>query len=418
LVGFPFTFPYFHGLLTYALVIPFSAFLLNIFGRGRYDSMLWVFRSTILYATAAIAYDLYRPGALSDVSVTPAVIVLWCVVWIVNILFTERQRNIELRVLRIVFLTTLAYTAIDNLFNLRILPWGMHFEHVGFLVLCVGLGYVAVRHSLFNERRLLAIEQEIEIARRIQHSNLPGNLSSPSGLHIAARYVPMSTVAGDFYDIQIKEGSGVGVLIADVSGHGVGAALVGSMLKIAFASQVECLTDPARVLTEINRVLQGKIEESFVTACALFFDSATGRVLYANAAHPPPFLWNDSAKAVSRLPLGGMMLGPFPTPVYENTVRDLAQGDRVILVTDGIVETRNRSDELFGEDRVKAFIEEHASGSADRLADGLIEHLRKWSGRSHEGTYDDDLTLIVVDLVSRPDVSDPGRPEQIHDRDY
>ena len=103
LVGFPFTFPYFHGLLTYALVIPFSAFLVNIFGRGLYDSMLWVFRSTFVYAVAAIAYDLYRQEPLSDVSVAPAVIVLWCVVWIVNILFIKRQRHIELRVLRIVF---------------------------------------------------------------------------------------------------------------------------------------------------------------------------------------------------------------------------------------------------------------------------------------------------------------------------
>ena len=228
-------------------------------------------------------------------------------------------------------MTTLAYTAIDNLINIRVLPWGANFEHAGFLVLCVGLGFVAAHHFLSNERRLLAIEQEIEIARRIQHSNLPGTLRAPDGLDIAARYVPMSTVAGDFYDIQSKEGSGVGVLIADVSGHGVGAALIGSMLKIAFASQVECLSNPAKVLTEINRILQGKIEESFVTACALFIDIVNGRVLYANAGHPPPLLWRSSKKEVSRLSLGGTILGPFPKSVYENTAVDLAKDDRLIL---------------------------------------------------------------------------------------
>ncbi len=159
LVGFPFTFPYFHGLLTYALVIPFTAFLVNIFGRGLYNSMLWVFRSTIVYAVAAIAYDLYRPEPLSDVSITAAVVVLWCFVGIVNILFLRRPRHVELRILRIIFLTTLVYTAIDNLFNIRVLPLGANFEHAGFLVLCIGLGYVAVHHFFSTERKLLAIEQ-------------------------------------------------------------------------------------------------------------------------------------------------------------------------------------------------------------------------------------------------------------------
>jgi hypothetical protein len=408
LVGFPFTFPYFHGLLTYALVIPFSAFLVDIFGRGLYDSMLWVFRSTIVYAVAAIAYDLYRPEPLSGVSIIPTVIVLWCIVWIVNILFIKRQRHIELRVLRIVFLTTLAYTAIDNLINIRVLPWGVNFEHAGFLVLCIGLGYVAVHHFFSTERKLLAIEQEIEIARRIQHSNLPGNLRSPSGLDIAARYVPMSTVAGDFYDIQIKEKSGVGILIADVSGHGVGAALIGSMLKVAFASQIECLSNPARVLMEINRILQGKIEESFVTACSLFIDIDNGRVLYANAGHPPPLLWRSSKKEVSRFPLGGTILGPYPELVLENATLDLAKGDRLILYTDGIIETRNRTGEFFGDDRLEAFVKGHSSDSADCIADKFIEHLNMWSGRSQERALDDDLTLIVVDVVAEPDAPELG----------
>lgn len=400
LVGFPFTFPYFHGLLTYALVIPFSAFLVNIFGRGLYDSMLWVFRSTIVYAVAAIAYDLFRPEPLSGVSISRIVIVLWCIVWIWNILFIKRQGHIELRVLRIVFLATLVYTAIDNIINIRVLPWGVNFEHAGFLVLCIGLGYVAVHHFFSTERKLLAIGQEIEIARRIQRSNLPVNLRSPSGLDIAARYVPMSTVAGDFYDIQIKEQSGVGILIADVSGHGVGAALIGSMLKIAFASQAEHLPNPARVLTEINRVLHGKIEESFVTACSLFIDVNNRRVLYANAGHPPPLLWKGSKKEVSRFPLGGTILGPFPELVLENATLDLATGDRVILYTDGIIETKRRTAEFFGDDRLEAFIKEHSADSADTIADKLIEHLGSWSGRSEEGVLDDDLTFIVIDVVA------------------
>jgi stage II sporulation SpoE-like protein len=404
LVGFPFTFPYFHGLLTYALVIPFSAFLVDIFGRGWYDSMRWVFRSTIVYTVAAIAYDLFRPEPLSDVSINSTLVVLWCFVWIVNVLFVRRERDTELRVLRIVFLTTLVSITIDNLINRNALPWGVHLEHPGFLVLCIGLGYVAVHHFFSNEKKLLAIEQEIEIARRIQQSNLPVNLRSPGGVDIAARYVPMSTVAGDFYDIKIKEKSGVGILIADVSGHGVGAALIGSMLKIAFASQVEYISNPARVLTEINRILQGKLEQSFVTACFLFIDITNGKIGYASAGHPPPLLWRKSTTEMSRLSLGGLIMGPFPNAIYENTALDIVKGDRLVLYTDGITEASSKTGELFGQDRLEALIKDCSSYSADRAADQFIEHLSNWSGRSLGTSLDDDVTLIIIDVVSEPDV--------------
>ena len=408
LVGFPFTFPYFHGLLTYAIVIPFSAFLVDIFGRGWYNSMLWVFRTTIIYAVGSIAFDLYRPEPLSDVSVNPAVIVLWCSVWIVNILFIRRKQHVELSVLRTVFLALLAYTAIDNLINIRALPWGLNLEHAGFLVLCIGLAYVAVHHFFSNERKLLAIEQELTIARRIQRSNLPGKVCSPGGLDIAARYVPMSTVAGDFYDIQTAHQSSVGILIADVSGHGVGAALIGSMLKVAFASQAECLSDPARVLTEINRILQGKMEESFVTACSLFIDVANGKVQYANAGHPPPLLWRSSKRELSRFPIGGTIMGPFPGSVYQNATLDLAKADRLVLYTDGIIETGDGTGEFFGAERFEAFIMDHSTDSADGFADKFFEHLSGWSGRSQERALDDDLTLIVIDVVAEPDAPKLG----------
>jgi hypothetical protein len=408
LVGFPFTFPYFHGLLTYAIVIPFSAFLVGIFGRGWYNSMLWVFRSTIIYAVGAIAYDLYQPEPLLDVSVNAAVIVVWCSVWIVNILFTRRKQHVELRILRTVFLALLAYTAIDNVINIRALPWGVNLEHASFLVLCFGLGYVAVHHFFSNERKLLAIEQELDIARRIQRSNLPSKLCSPGGLDIAARYVPMSTVAGDFYDIQTAQESGVGILIADVSGHGVGAALIGSMLKVAFASQAECLSNPARVLTEVNRILQGKMEESFVTACCLFIDVANGKVQYANAGHPPALLWRSSKRELCRLPLGGTIMGPFPGSVYQNATLDLAKSDRLVLYTDGIIETKNGTGEFFGEEHFEKFVMDHSADSADGFADKLFEHLSSWSGRSQDRVLDDDLTLIVIDVVIAPDAPKLG----------
>ncbi len=404
LVGFPFTVPYFHGLLTYAVIIPLAGFLLNVFGRGLYNSMLWVFRTTIVYAVAAILYDLLRPGPLSDISINQTLVVLWCLVWIINVLFIRKQRDIEVDVLRAVFVTTLVFITIDNLTIRNFIPFGARLEHPGFMVLIIGLGYVAVHHFFSNERKLQDIEQEIEIARRIQQSNLPANIRSPRGIDIAARYVPMSAVAGDFYDVEIVHETSVGILIADVSGHGVGAALIGSMLKIAFASQVENISNPAKVLTEINRILQGKLEHSFVTACSLFIDGTNGKLWYANAGHPPPVLWRRSTKEMRPLSLGGTILGPFPNATYENITLDIVKDDRLVLYTDGITETTSKMGELFGEDRLEALIKEHSSNSADHTANLFIERLSKWSGRSGGSSLDDDLTLIIIDMLSKPDV--------------
>jgi serine phosphatase RsbU (regulator of sigma subunit) len=261
------------------------------------------------------------------------------------------------------------------------------------------MGYIAVRRFFSTEKKLLALEQELSIARRIQRSNLPDHLPSTENVGIAARYIPMSAVAGDFYDIHVDDKGGIGILIADVSGHGVGAALIGSMLKIAFASQREHLADPARVLGEINRILRGKIEESFVTACAVFIDKGKALLRYSNAGHPPPLVWTKSNGALSRLSDAGTMLGPFPNARYENTDLKFSDGDRLLLYTDGVCETRNKQGEFFGEDRIESFLKEHWSLSADVSVDRIIEQVFAWSGRSEGASLDDDLTLMIVDLL-------------------
>ncbi|MGA9118186.1 MAG: PP2C family protein-serine/threonine phosphatase [Bacteroidota bacterium] len=399
LVGVPFTIPYFHGLLTYVIVIPLSAFLVNIFGRGFYSSMVWVFRSTVVYAIAAVAYHLFRPGPLTDVAIYRPLVIVWAVVWIANVLLTRRQRDIELHILQAVFLTTLIFLVVDQLVSMGFISRQVDLQQPGFAVLFLGLGVVAVHHFFVNERKLHSIEQEIEIARRIQESNLPAGVNFPRGVDIAARYVPMSTVAGDFYDVQTNDETGVGIFIADVSGHGVGAALIGSMLKVGFASQASHIADPALVLTEINRILQGKIKDSFVTACSLYIDFKKGIVRYSIAGHPPPLLWRKSNLEVVRLASAGTILGPFPNFVYGNDEVPVGKGDRLVLYTDGVVETRNKAGEFYGDDRLEALVSGHSDDSPEVFADQIVEQVIKWSGRSGGRSLDDDLTLIVADVL-------------------
>jgi phosphoserine phosphatase RsbU/P len=396
---FPFTNPYLSTLLTYLMVIPFALFFINIFGRGIYDSILWTFRSSVIYLIAAVIYDLFIAKSFS-VGINPFVVLVWGLILLINIFFIKRQAQIEVLVVRIVLLICVAGIFNDNLVNLKLLPWSILITNPGILILCIGLGFVAVHHFFANERKLLSIEQEIEIARQIQNSNIPTNIQPPCGIAVAARYVPMSTVAGDFYDIMIKENVGMGVLIADVCGHGVGAALIGSMLKIAFASQSDHLDDPARVLTEINRILQGKIENSFVTAGYFFIHSRNRKLTYCLAGHPPQILQRKPAKEFISLINGGTILGPFPDAVYENTELDIAKEDRLVLYTDGIIETTNSAGTLFGDERLLTFFEEHFAEAAEETSDKFLSHLSGWSGKSNAASYDDDLTLLIIDITA------------------
>jgi sigma-B regulation protein RsbU (phosphoserine phosphatase) len=398
LVGFPFTYTYFDALATYGFAMPLAALLVQIFGRGIYDSAVWAFRSVVAYSVVAVGYFLILAGPPPQPAFNQVLVILWCFIWAINVIFVQRKPDIEVQVLRVVFLFTVLGTANDNMVNLRLLPWSFHVEHAGFLVMCAGLGFAAVHHFLANENKLLAMGQEMEIARRIQRSNLPSTLRPPAGMNIVARYVPTSAVAGDFYDIRVASDKGVGILIADVSGHGVGAALVGSMLKIAFSSQAEILSEPARVLREINHQIQDKIEQSFVTAFSLYIDVNKKKLRYANAGHPPPLVWNSSTRTLRRLTVGGTILGPFPDAVFDHESLDLTKGDRIILYTDGITEAQNKAGEFFGEDRLEALITADGIAPTEQTADNIITRVFQWSGRSDERSLEDDLTLIVLDV--------------------
>ena len=137
-----------------------------------------------------------------------------------------------------------------------------------------------------REESLFAIQKELEIAEQIQTSILPREVPRLAGVEIVARYLPMSAVAGDFYDFLTLEGRKLGILVADVTGHGVPAALIASMLKVAFAMQTAQAQNPERVLIGLNQALCGKFEEHFVTAAYLYVDLDAKIVRHAGAGHP------------------------------------------------------------------------------------------------------------------------------------
>lgn len=305
-----------------------------------------------------------------------------------------RSATREQKILRAGFFVFLMFIVHTNLANIGAIPHGPDLEFIGFVAFLGCLGYVAAARTHHNEERLLALNKEMEIARGIQAGLLPEKSFSVAGLTAASRYVPATSVAGDFYDFLPKD-SGLGVLIADVSGHGVPAALSASMVKVAIRAQRDWADDPARVLTGLNSILCGNLQGQFVTAGYLYLDPGRGALAYAGAGHPPLLAWRAREKKVECMEENGLMLGIFPEGAYKCMTADLAPGDRFVLYTDGITEAPSLSGEEFGMDRFKSFLAEHAASPAQELCDALVKHVRAWSGNSRE--QHDDLTLVVVD---------------------
>jgi phosphoserine phosphatase RsbU/P len=306
-----------------------------------------------------------------------------------------RSATREQKILRAGFFVFLLFIVHTNLANIGAIQHGPDLEFIGFVTFLGCLGYVAAARTQRTEEQLLTLNKELEIARGIQAGLLPEKSFSVAGLTAASRYVPATSVAGDFYDFLPKDG-GLGVLIADVSGHGVPAALSASMVKVAIRAQRDWADKPAQVLTGLNSILCGSLQGQFVTAGYLYLDPGCGALAYAGAGHPPLLAWRAREKKVECMEENGLMLGIFPEGAYKSMTADLEPGDRFVLYTDGITEAPSLSGEEFGMDRFKSFLAEHAGRSAQELCDALVKHVTAWSGNSPREQHDD-LTLIVVD---------------------
>jgi len=244
--------------------------------------------------------------------------------------------------------------------------------------------------------QLDAINNELEMARQIQLSILPAETPRMDGLEVTARYVPMSSVAGDFYDFIEVDDKHLGILIADVSGHGLSAALIASMLQVALTAQFSRADDPGRVLSGLNQCLCGKFQTNFVTAAYLFLDLQKHTLDYAGAGHHPLLLWSQSAGATKEICENGLVLGQFPQASYDSIKVPVGPGDRCLLYTDGVVEARNPAEEQFGLARLRGFLEANRTLAGSGFVDTLLDELWRWSSLGIGESQTDDITVLAL----------------------
>ena len=263
---------------------------------------------------------------------------------------------------------------------------------VGFLL---SFAYVAGQKVFANERRLLSIESELEIARQIQASILPTGLPVVENLTIAARYLPMAAVGGDYYEFIQVDPYRIGFLVADVSGHGIPAALISTMLKVAMQSVASCAGQPAEVLRGLNRILSSQLRGQLISASYLWLDTEARTALYSSAGHPPLLRWR--AGLLEPIESNGLLFGVLPNPSYPVRELSLEAGDRFLLYTDGVVEPENAAGEAFGDHALERVVRGNERRPPAELSERLLAEVRHWQPASV--TQQDDITLIVIDVA-------------------
>jgi phosphoserine phosphatase RsbU/P len=202
-------------------------------------------------------------------------------------------------------------------------------------------------------------------------------------------------VAGDFYEFLPVDRTCAGFLVADVTGHGVPAALIASMIKVAMQSVVSCPHDPREVLGGLNRILFRELHHRFVSAAYLWLDTANRRALYSAAGHPPLLRWRQDK--LERIESNGLLFGVLADPDYPVCELPIRPGDRFLLYTDGVIEAENPSGECFGDRQLEQVVRRNQWRSPDKLSEELISEIQQWQTASL--AQQDDITLVVIDVV-------------------
>jgi sigma-B regulation protein RsbU (phosphoserine phosphatase) len=386
----------FRSSITLVVGLPFVLYIGSTIGRA----YLWFVRviviATVLLATAGTV-RMIQQAPMSPIWFASGVIAITSLTgWVFIAFFPRIPIDREVRALQIGLLVLALFALYQNLSVIGLLPNVGSFEPLGMIFLLGTFLYVSASRSLRQETNLIAIRNELEIARHIQASLLPRLDDAIDGVRIHARYSPAGSVAGDFYDV-LSNGQGVGVLIADVSGHGVPAALSASMLKVALIAQAEQMTFPAKVLAGLNRILCRMLRNQFITGAYVYIDTGRHELRYAGAGHPPLLLWRSAEKKVICLEENGLFLGPFPGAEYAAISSPFEPGDRCLLYTDGLTEAANRKGEEFGAARLTDFLANNFSLPADAACSALLDEVTAWSGSEPE-SQQDDITFVVFEL--------------------
>jgi phosphoserine phosphatase RsbU/P len=243
------------------------------------------------------------------------------------------------------------------------------------------------------------METELDFAADIQKGIIPTNLSPWNGINFAAYYQPMGKVSGDYYDLFRLSGH-VFVLLADVSGHGVPAALITMLAKQAFSNVVHESLNPDEIFRQVNEIIVNRVETSDYLTCFLLKIDQRNRVIFGSGGHPNAIKYTYKKGVCELLDTNGMFIGSMleANEFYENGTTKLSSGDRIILYTDGVIEHKNVAGEQFGLDRLIELVKLHKTVPLKETVESISENLKDFMKGA---PVRDDISIVGVELDPR-----------------
>jgi len=242
------------------------------------------------------------------------------------------------------------------------------------------------------------IRLDLEHARTIQQKLLPQDITT-SGRHydMGSRYLAANSVGGDYYDLFDISDDSYGVIVADVSGHGVASALIMSMFKILLKIYSRKETSPLKTLERINEIFISEVAtEHFVTVFYAVVNTVTRKIRYSSAGHCPIIYLHKPTGRCAMLKTDGLFLGVFPDMLMKEKEADYARGEhRMVLYTDGLTEAINAKSEMYGTERLQNIAAQTLPLSPNDAVQAILEHQKNFCGTRQQ---EDDMTLLIIDF--------------------
>lgn len=260
--------------------------------------------------------------------------------------------------------------------------------------------YIENLQSIMSEKE--RINAELQLASDIQAHMLPCIFPPFPGrkeFDLYALMHPAKEVGGDFYDFFLVNEDKLAVIVADVSGKGVPAALFMVIAKTLIKNYTQMDMEPSEVFTTVNHLLcDGNDAGLFVTAWMGVLEIETGKLTYVNAGHNPPLIKRAGGNFEYLRERTGFVLAGMDGIKYRQNTYDLHPGDRIFLYTDGVTESTNEHEELYGEERLQHFLNNHETGNTEEILDALRKDLRDFS---NEAPQFDDITMLLLDYKGK-----------------
>lgn len=386
-------------LISFIIPVVFILFIRYFIGWGWKRSILWLLIYSLIQGVFKLLVDYDDPAKYLYDTTNTMFGFLAAIVLFLHLFLPGMRKNREVQIISAGLGFYLLAIVYENLVHMQWINTSFSFDEPAYLFFNICLIYIAFRRITDSEKEYLTVKQDLETARNIQNAILPEKSPKSEAYEISSAYIPMALIGGDYYDYQIQDESHIGVLIADVSGHGISAALIASMLKVAFNSQLNNAHLPSVVLEQINHSLSGQLNNEFITAGYLGLDTKTKKLTYSSAGHPPLVIYRRKNNEISELRVDGIPIGVFPEAAFKETSLQLMKGDRLIMYTDGISEVFNPAGEIFGKERFIDLIKETKNLVVEDAKESILEHLQKWSRKKERETHDDDITLIIFDVL-------------------